>query len=741
MAGARPASLRAHWIAAAIVVIGIALWAGGVAADDSPQAVRPRLGLALSGGGARGFAHIGVLRVLRDHGIVPDYVAGTSMGSIVGGLYAIGYTPEELEELVLEIDWQDIFRDSAGRRSLFFEQKGRSSRYLVDFVVRGFEIVLPSSISRGDKITNLFTLATLGAPSDFDDFPIPFRAVATDIVTGTEVVLDGEGLTLAEAMRASMAIPGAIQPVDFGEQLLVDGMMVKNLPVDTVIQMGAERVIAVDVSFPLRSKSELNSIFAVADQAFSLQIIKGTEAQLDLADVAIIPRLDDFAQADFTRARDLIAAGEAAARAQLSEIRALVGASSTLSAVTPYSARAAPDQRVRIDSIELSGDADTRDLAMLHAAGIRRGDRMSSLELDERVRGIFGNDFLDTVRVATEPSGTGGYKLRLHVERRESNSVGLGLHYDELYKFVGLINWTMHGLSGPRSVLSADLLLGGVLGGEISYLQYAILDSPYFLRPRIFARDQHQPFYEDNRRIGKIDDRYWGAEVGAGRSLRNLGQVTTGYRWKRVDFTPNAGASSLRRSDENVSALFLRSDLDTLDAYPFSTDGTLLRMHTEFADQVLGSEESFWRASLHAAHFLRLAPRHSVFADFRIDSALGSRLPAYEEFLFGGPVSFVGFARQEKRGAEAIVVQLGYRYRLFDLPFGLGRGAYGSLLYNAGNIWRDFAEVKSDFDVEQGGAIGLGLDTIFLPVELAVGFGSGNRVEAYFTVGFPLAAR
>jgi NTE family protein len=737
MGGRSAAARRRTGIVVTVVAACVAVLAGAAAAGSPPAGDgRPRLGLALSGGGARGFAQIGVLRVLRDNGIVPDFVTGTSMGSIVGGLYAIGYTPEELEELVGQVDWQDIFRDGPDRRSLFFEQKRRSSRYIVDFVVRGFSIVLPSSISRGDRITNLFTLATLGAPASFDEFPIPFRAVATDIVTGTEVVLDGTEMTLAEAMRASMAIPGVIQPVEIGDRLLVDGMMVKNLPVDTAINLGADRVIAVDTSYPLRSKDELNSIFAVADQAFSLQIIRGTEEQRALADLVIIPELGDFTQADFTRVEELIAVGEAAARAQIERIREIAGPNGGVPAAA--SVRTDPDQRVRIDSIQMSGDADTRDLALLHGAGIRRGDRLTARELDERIRNIFGSEFLDTVRVATEPTDSGGYRLRLHIERRQSNSVGLGLHYDELYDVVGLVNWTMHGLTGPRSVLAADLLLGSVFGGEISYLQYAILDSPLFVRPRLFARDQEQPFYEGDRKTGKIVDRFWGAELGAGRSLRNLGQVTAGYRWKRVDFTPDSGAATLSRSDDTVTSLFVRTELDTLDAFPFPTDGTLLQLRAEVADHALGGDASFWRASLRAAHYRRLWERHTLFADFRIESAFGSRLPGYEQFVFGGPISFVGFARQEKRGAESTVLQLGYRYRLFDLPLGLGRGAYGTLAYNTGNIWRDLDAVDADFEIEHGGAVGLGLDTFLLPVEIAVGFGSGGRVEAYFTLGFPL---
>ncbi len=719
------------------VILAMLALAGPVSAADSARSERPRLGLALSGGGARGFAHIGVLRVLRDNGIVPDYVTGTSMGSIIGGLYALGYSPEELEELITEVDWQAIFSNDPDRRSLFFQQKDGTSRYLVNFVLDGLSIILPSSISRGDKITNLFTLATLGAPSSFDEFPIPFRAVATDIVTGAEVILDGKRLTLAEAMRASMAIPGAIEPVDIDDQLLVDGMMVKNLPVDIAIGMGATRIIAVDISNPLLGKDELVSILAVADQAFSLQIAKSTEEQRKLADLVIIPELDGFSVGDFDRAAELIAAGEAAARKQIDAIRA-VAAVGIGGAAVPLQAspRADPDHELRIDAVEITGDADPRDLALLHSLGIRRGARLTSKDLDQRIRGIFGQDFLNSIRVATRRNDQGGYILKLHVERRNANSIGIGLHYDELYQTVGLVNWTTNGLIGPRSVLSADFLFGGIYGTEVTYLQYNLGGSAFFVQPRLFMREQKQPLFANKRHIKNLRDRYWGAEMGIGRALRNFGQVVGGYRWKRVDFGDRQVGID---ADDNVSSLFVRSELDTLDAFPFATEGTLLKIRAEVADRLLGGDASFWRASLRAAHYYRLADRHTVSADLRASSSLGSRLPVYEEFLLGGPTSFPGFERQELRGSNLIALRLAYQYRLFDLPLGLGRGAYGTLAYNVGTIGRSRQQLTDDSRLEHGGAVGIGLDTIVLPVEITLGFGSNDRVEAYVSIGFPLA--
>jgi NTE family protein len=218
---------------------------GPVDAGDHPSgtAGRPRVGLALSGGGARGFAHIGVMKVLAEWHIPIDMIAGTSMGSVVGGLRALGYSEEELAKIATKVDWQGIFRDETPREALFYGQKQQASKFLVQLGVRGLKLELPSGLSAGQKIFNLFSLLTLPAAGikDFDHLPVPYRAVATDLVTGKEVVLDGRRLSLAESMRASMSVPGAFMPVDSGEMLLVDGGLVKNLPVDVVRKMRCGR--------------------------------------------------------------------------------------------------------------------------------------------------------------------------------------------------------------------------------------------------------------------------------------------------------------------------------------------------------------------------------------------------------------------------------------------------------------------------------------------------------------------
>ena len=255
---------------------------GGTALAQNTASERPRIGLALSGGGARGAAHIGVLKVLEREHIPIDYIAGTSMGSIVGGMYASGLSPEEIEAQLIAVDWDDVFDDKIDRENRSFRRKSDDRLWLIDRKP-GYsdgKIKLPPGLVQGQKINNLLTALTLHVADidDFDDLAIPFRAVAADIRTGEKVVLDSGNL--AKAIRASMSIPAIISPVAWGEMMLVDGGIASNLPIETVRAMGADIIIAVDISTPLQDENVAQSILSVAEQLSGFLTRRNVEAEL-----------------------------------------------------------------------------------------------------------------------------------------------------------------------------------------------------------------------------------------------------------------------------------------------------------------------------------------------------------------------------------------------------------------------------------------------------------------------------
>lgn len=325
---------------------------GGLKIPISPVKKNiPKLGLALAGGGAKAAASIGVLKVLDREGIPIAAIAGTSMGSGVAGLYAAGYSPDEIEQIFLANDWNDIFTDTPARAFLTQEQKEARSRHLLEFTISRGRYVPPSGLSAGQKLTNLLAAKTLAASleagMDFDKLKVPFRAVATDIETGNTVVL-GHGL-LHEAIRASSAIPLVFQPVEIEGRLLVDGGLVNNLPVDVVKSMGADVVIAVDSSSKLEKKERLESFVEIMSQSLSLQVRRESERQASLADLVITPDTSNYLFTSFPSMHEIIKKGEEAATAALPRIRELM---------RPKKALQTGGERFPITSLTIQGNAN-----------------------------------------------------------------------------------------------------------------------------------------------------------------------------------------------------------------------------------------------------------------------------------------------------------------------------------------------------------------------------------------------
>lgn len=287
--------------------------------DGGAEKNRPKIGLVLSGGGARGAAHVGVLKVLEQNHIPVDYIAGTSFGAIVGGLYAAGYSAAELEEILANIDWKNSLSGRASREESSFRRKQDDNGFLIKFKIgiKDGKLKLPSGLITPNnlRLTLQDLINEVVNVDDFDDLKIPFRAVATDLETGGAVVLDHG--SLASAIVASMAVPALFPPVEYEGRLLVDGGVSNNVPVDVAREMGADIVIVVDISTPMMKKDDIESFTKVIDQLMLIMTNQNTAVQLaslSEKDILIRPDLDDIGFADFERALEAIPRGEESAQ-------------------------------------------------------------------------------------------------------------------------------------------------------------------------------------------------------------------------------------------------------------------------------------------------------------------------------------------------------------------------------------------------------------------------------------------
>lgn len=708
--------------------------------------VYPKIGLVLSGGGARGFAHIGALQVLEEIGMPIDCIAGTSMGSIVGGLYAIGYSADEIEKVVTEVDWDALFSDTPPRKLWSYQQKRASSKYMlgVDFSFKeGF--LVPRGLTAGQKISNLFAFLTLRVSDieSFDNFPIPYRAVATDIVTGEEVILDHG--SLAEAMRASMAVPGAFTPVKLDDHLLVDGGVVKNLPVDVAKRMGADIIVAIDVASPLKSQDQLNNPFTILNQMIGLQILKETEAQRKLADLVVLVDLGKYTSTSFGSGPEIIALGEESTRERLDDLKSLVR---TIRKIRPKG-RAVPSsvlqevQNVYIDDVVLEGNAFGKEQVWLKELQEQKGQELNPDLLEHKIEEIFSTGKYETVKFSLAPGQDDRKTLKLQLQEREQGAhvIRVGMNYESRFedaeedKMVFLVNTTLRNLTGPGSQCSNELQFVNVLRFETEYFQP--LGKGFFVAPFAFTSDDYQILYEDGSSIARYDKNESGVGLRLGTFLSRFGEVSVGYLLERADISPTtAVGDEFPEFDESVSSLIARSRLDLLDTFPFPNSGSMLNIDYQMAHEDLGGEVDFHKLAVEYWNYFSPGDRSTVGLRLNAGTDFKSDVPLYDAFTLGGRDSFVGYKVDEHIGAHLGIAALEYRYRFHELPSAVGGGIFAIATANVGNAWETFEELTEDFSLRYGGSLGVGVDTILGPVRADLSLGDGGRFEAYLNIGY-----
>ena len=360
---------------------------------------RPKIGLVFSGGGAKGFAHIGVLKVLEEIGLPIDCISGNSMGSIVGGLYAIGYRAADLEKIATQTDWDVVLKDRVERSALSMEQKFYDARYNVSLDLDGLRVKLPSGLISGQNVVRLLNRLTQPVQHirDFTQFPIPFVCVATNIVTGEAVVLKSG--SLAESIRASMAIPSAFTPIEIDGKLLVDGMIARNFPVQEAREvLGAEVVIGVDVGEELADEDGLDSFLSIMNQAVSFQMVKSTLEQRKLCNYLITPEVSEHGAGSFGNAEYFIAQGEAAAREMLPQLQALLQSIKHLPDEPENGEKiiyhaASPEDLILIAEVEIEGLQRLPRNFVMERLQIAAPAHISLAEVENGVDRVFGSQF------------------------------------------------------------------------------------------------------------------------------------------------------------------------------------------------------------------------------------------------------------------------------------------------------------------------------------------------------------
>jgi len=704
-------------------------------------AERPRVGLVLSGGGARGAAHVGVLKVLEAERIPIDAIAGTSMGAVVGGLYASGLSANEIATLVESTEWRQAFREPAPRDRLSFRRKSEDQNFLVNFPVglKGGSFRLPKGLVSGQRLTQALRRVTVPAArvENFDQLPTPFRAVATDLETGDPIEL-ARG-DLVTSMRASLAAPGVFAPVEIDGRLLVDGGLANNLPVEIARSMGVDVLIVVDVGFPLRKRDTLDSVATISNQMLSILIRRGSDAQrrtLQPADILLAPQLGEASSFDFDIVPRAVVLGEETARAALDKLGALrLGEREYSSYLAARAAVRGGEPRVA----EVQVAADSMRYERLLRAGFT--NTSSATGLDAGLATLYGRGNFESVDYRLR-EGQSGDTLELSAKRNSwgPNYMRIGLNLEDDFNGNSSYNAAARFVLADIGSLAAEWVWDLQVGSEpkiATEFHIPFGDSArWFLMPQARFELRNVPLLESGERRAEYRLRATEYGLDIGREFSNWGEWRAGLR--RI-----TGRSRLRIGDPLVPAVgdfdvreyFGRLSYDELDNRNFPRRGQYLVAEWRAESPSLGSAQ---RSDLVTIDWLaaRSSGRNTgvLWSSFgtNIDSASGNIRTL---FPLGGFLNLSALAPDSISGRHYAIARAMY-YRQ------IGRGgegflnvpAYVGVSLEAGNVWNERSEIGLDSALKQG-SVFFGFDTLLGPVYLGSGFGEGGENTFYLFLG------
>ncbi len=721
---------------------------------EQTAASRPKVGLVLSGGGARGGAHIGVLEVLDSEGIPIDFVVGTSFGALVGGLYSVGYSPADLALLVGRAEWDELLDDRPDRNLLSYNNKKRLDRGLYQLDFDRFELELPQGLQAGQNIKQLLDRLTAEpvyqVGNDYDQLRIPFRAVSTDLLTGRAHIFRSG--PLSTAIRASIAVPGLFTPVEYRDTLLVDGGIADNLPVDIAVEWGADIIIAVDVSTPLKSdRKQIRSLFDVLDQTIAFRIEENRLSSLEKASLVIQPELSKFNSSQFDRIPDMISVGAAAARGKMAEIRRVLSQAgiTVRSAPTPElldpedfdpSTFSLSSERLAIQSAEVAGGERYGSGPVLKASSAEEVPIEADVEeLDEDVSRIFASNLYRSVGFEIQPDRQGA-RLTYRVSESPRSSVGIGLRYDRDFKFSGGFDLHSREILDSNFDLISRLTIGDAKDFDLELDSGSHSGTGLFFSAGFDFTSFDRLIYAGSEHIADFRDRRYGGRFALNRSLTRNGKVDLSYSIRRVEIL--RGVPGLTQEDPEIRA-GLKSTFhwDSYDRGDFPSTGQRSMVSVEWIDRALGSDHSFLKASADYRRRFQILTKHSLSVGGHW-AAIDGGAPFYDLIYTGGAqyldfasTRFIGLRRDRFSSKQSLILDLSYRHQVAAFQLGVLKGIYANAAYNIG--WLGAGPDSRDLGSPlHGYGFGASLDIRLLgPVRFLLSRAE-NEWTSYFSIGY-----
>jgi NTE family protein len=712
---------------------------------------RDKIGLVLSGGGAKGSAHIGVLKVLEQHNIPIDYVVGTSIGAYVGGMYALGYEVDEIEKIMLGLSWSEGYSDEIPRESLSYANKQHRDRYNLSIRL-GYsdnEFKVPHGLLLGQSAYQIlqFSTDTVSSFASFDDLAIPYRAVASDIATAQMVVLDSGSIN--QAMKASAAVPGIVAAVEINGRTLVDGGITNNMPIDVVKNMGADIVIAIDIGSPLAAQSELTSTVSVLNQLSTILTNNTSLAQKALLtenDVLLRPAIDDLSTTDWSVMPQALKLGEQEA---LSQSAALFKLAINEDDYLAYKNNKRLKSKRWFDAlpkevieIQYRNNSKVEQAIIAKHFGVALNKEITKEALDSAINRVYALNAFEQVTAEFNDTEQGRI-LILHTQAKSWGpnyfDFGFNLKTDFSDRSITSINmsYLLTDITNNGGQWLNEFEMGWETLFGTEFYQPLNRSQDYFTRARIqYGQDKWEKmsFRPELRK-----DYYLGA-LSLGYNYSYSGIIELGGKAEKGEL--KIDSPSVGQYDYDSYGGFIKFGYDTLNSINFPTQGNKLSIEMKLLkDQYSPTLTSMvddetvvfnfdWRGAVGIGGHTFVGIASFATVDSKGDSDFSVHVSE-----LGGFLNLSGYQEDALIGANKAFAAVVYQYDLGrELPGGSGLPIYLGTSLEAGNVWQIDETVKYS-DLVHSGSIYLGTDTSFGPAVFGVGFASGGEYSLFLSIG------
>lgn len=713
------------------------------------QEQRKKVGVVLSGGGAKGMAHIKALKVIEEAGIPIDYIAGTSMGAIVGGLYAIGYTPEQLDSMVRKQDWTFLLSDRIKRSAMSLTDRERSEKYTVSIpFTKTPKDAATGGIMKGQNLANLFSDLTVGYHDsiDFNKLPIPFACVAANVVNGEQIVFH-DGI-LSTAMRASMAIPGVFTPVRQDSMVLVDGGIVNNYPADVVKAMGADIIIGVDVQNALKKADKLNSVPDILGQIVDITCQSNHEKNVDLTDTYIRVNVDGYSSASFTPAAidTLMRRGEEAAKDQWSSLLALkkkigIAEDYTPKQHGPYSSLSNA-RTVYVTDISFSGVEVDDKKWLMKKCKLEENSDISTQQIEQALYQLRGSQSYSSASYTLKETPE-GYHLNFLLQEKYERRINLGIRFDSEEIASLLVNATADLKTRIPSRLALTGRLGKRYAARIDYTLEPMQQRNFNFSYMFQYNDIN--IYEEGDRAYNTTYKYHLAEFGFSdvwyKNFRfGLGLRFEYYKYKDFLFK-KPEISDLKVESEHFLSYFAQVQYNTYDKGRFPSKGSDFRAaYSLYTDNMAQYNEHAPFSALNAswASVIPVTRRFSIIPSiygriligrdfpYPLQNAIGGEVPG---FYIPQQLPFAGVTNLELMDNTIMIASIKFRQRMGAIHYLTLTGNYGLTDSN----FFDILKGKQLFGISAG----YGMDSIFGPLEISLGYSNQtDKGSCFVNLGY-----